>query len=180
MDRKLLVVCGPSGAGLGEIVTKVFAQRADVAAATPVTARKPKAGEVDGVGFWFYDLEGWQALKDSGDLLEAIELAGNDYGTSRRRVEEQFAAGRHVLLNLPVERAARLKANMPEALCVYVAPSDEALLRERFEAAGKSALEVSVRMEQAARQKELASFCDARVASDDPDAAARALCGMLP
>ena len=179
-DRKLLVVCGPSGAGLGEVVSRVFALREDVAAATPVTARKPKAGETDGVGFWFYDLEGWQVLKDSGDLLEAIELAGNDYGTSRRRVEEQFAAGKHVLLNLPVERAARLKASMPEALCVYVAPSDDALLRKRFEAAGRSALEVSVRMEQAARQKELASFCDAVVHSDDPEAAARALCDMLP
>ena len=55
MEKKLLVVCGPSGAGLGEIVAKVFARRADTASATPVTARKPKAGETDGVGFWFYD-----------------------------------------------------------------------------------------------------------------------------
>ena len=180
MEKKLLVVCGPSGAGLGEIVAKVFARRSDTAAATPVTARKPKAGETDGVGFWFYDLEGWQALKDSGELLEAIELAGNDYGTSRRRVEEQFKAGKHVLLNLPVERAARLKANMPEALCVYVAPSSDELLRERFEAAGRSALEVSVRMEQAALQRQAASFCDAVVSSDDLAAAADALCAMLP
>ena len=180
MDKKLLVVCGPSGAGLGEIVTMVFARRSDVAAATPVTARKPKAGEQDGVGFWFYDLDGWNALKESGDLLEATEFAGNDYGTSRHRVEETLAAGKNVLLNLPVERAEQLKANMPEALCVYVAPSSDALLRARYEAAGKSALEVSVRMEQAALQKARASFCDAGVASDDPAAAAQALCAMLP
>ena len=150
MEKKLLVVCGPSGAGLGEIVKRVFALRPDTAAATPVTARKPKAGETDGVGFWFYDLEGWNALKESGDLLEATEFAGNDYGTSRRRVMEQLEAGKNVLLNLPVDRAAQLKANMPEAVCVYVAPSDDALLRARYEAAGRSALEVSVRMEQAA------------------------------
>ncbi len=180
MGRKLLVVCGPSGAGLGEIVAKVFALREDTAAATPVTARKPKAGERDGVGFWFYDLEGWNALKESGDLLEATEFAGNDYGTSRRRVEELLNAGKNVLLNLPVDRASQLKANMPEAVCVYVAPSDDALLRARYEAAGRSALEISVRMEQAALQRKAASFCDAVVASDDPEAAVQALCALLP
>ena len=180
MEKKLLVVCGPSGAGLGEIVKRVFALRPDTAAATPVTARKPKAGETDGVGFWFYDLEGWNALKESGDLLEATEFAGNDYGTSRRRVTEQLEAGKNVLLNLPVDRAAQLKANMPEAVCVYVAPSSEALLRARWEAAGRSALEVSVRMEQAALQRQAASFCDAVVSSDDLAAAADALCAMLP
>ena len=180
MEKKLLVVCGPSGAGLGEIVAKLFAQREDVAAATPVTARKPKAGEEDGVGFWFYDLEGWQALKDSGDLLETTEFAGNDYGTSRRRVEEQLAAGRNVLLNLSVGRAAQLKANMPEAICVFVAPSSEQALRARYEAAGKSALEIAVRMEQAALEKERAAFCDKVVSSDDADAAVRALGAMLP
>ena len=187
MEKKLLVVCGPSGAGLGEIVKRVFALRPDTAAATPVTARKPKAGETDGVGFWFYDLEGWNALKESGDLLEesgdlleATEFAGNDYGTSRRRVMEQLEAGKNVLLNLPVDRAAQLKANMPEAVCVYVAPSSEALLRARWEAAGRSALEVSVRMEQAALQRQAASFCDAVVSSDDLAAAADALCAMLP
>ena len=104
MQKKCLVVCGPSGAGLGEIVKRVFALRSDVAAVTPVTARKPKAGEQDGVGFWFYDLEGWNALKESGDLLEATEFAGNDYGTSRRLVNAALEQGHNVLLNLPVER----------------------------------------------------------------------------
>ena len=130
---KLTVLSGPSGAGLGEIVTALFARRKDLCAVTPVTARKMKAGEVDGVGFYFYDLEGWNALKESGDLLEATEFAGNDYGTSRRLVEEQLAAGRHVLLNLSVERAAQVKHNMPGAVCVYIEPSP-AVLRERFRA----------------------------------------------
>ena len=45
MQKKCLVVCGPSGAGLGEIVKRVFALRSDMSAVTPVTARKPKARE---------------------------------------------------------------------------------------------------------------------------------------
>ena len=135
MSKKLYVVSGPSGAGIADIVAAVFARREDVVAVVPVTARKRKAGEVDGVGFYFYDLEGWNALKESGDLLEATEFAGNDYGTSRRLVAEQLAAGKNVMINLDVARAAQIKQNMPEAVCVYIEPSPAVLRSSPAEAA---------------------------------------------
>ena len=174
MSKKLYVVSGPSGAGISDIAAAVFAAREDVCAVTPVTARKMKAGEQDGVGFFFYDLEGWNALKESGDLLEATEFAGNDYGTSRRLVEEKLSAGKHVLLTLEVERAAQLKQNMPEAVCVYVEPSP-AVLRSRYEAIARSPFEVSVRLQEADRQRALSAFCDARIESDDLKEAIREL-----
>lgn len=175
---KLLVLTGPSGAGLGEIVTALFARRSGLRSVTPVTARKRKNGEQDGVGFYFYDLEGWNALRESGDLLEATEFAGNDYGTSRRLVLEQLEAGHDVLLNLPVERAAQLKKNMPEALCAYVEPS-EPVLEQRYRAIARSEFELRVRLEQAEKERALSGFCDLRVNSDDLDAAAGELLKRL-
>ena len=77
-----------------------------------------------------------------------------------------------------LERAARLKKNMPEALCVYVEPSPEEL-RRRYQALSHSALELSVRLETAERQRALSDFCDARVCSDDADAALRELEAIL-
>ena len=174
----LLVLSGPSGAGIGEVLNALFAQRDDVGTVTPLTARKMKVGEQNGVGFFFYDLEGWKALKEAGGLLETTEFAGNDYGTSRRLVEEQLAAGRHVLLNLSVERAAQVKANMPEAVCVYVEPSP-AVLCERCRRIAHSELELSVRLETAERQRALADFCDRFVCSDDIAAAAAELGALL-
>ena len=92
---KLYVLSGPSGAGLGEIVTALFARRKDLCAVTPITARKMKAGEVDGVGFYFYDLEGWNALKESGDLLEATEQrAAEPAGGAGQTAEGEHAPGR--------------------------------------------------------------------------------------
>lgn len=178
MSKKLYVITGPSGAGIREIAAAVFARREDLAAPIPVTARKMKPGEEDGVGFFFYDLEGWNALKETGDLLESIEFAGNDYGTSRRRVEARFAEGKNALLELGVERAAQLKRNMPEAVCVYVEPS-EAVLSERYRALSHSALELSLRIETAARERAASGFCDARICSDDLDAAADALDALI-
>ena len=178
MSGKLLVVSGPSGAGIREIVGSVLERRQDIGAVVPVTARKMKAGEQDGVGFYFYDLEGWSALKESGDLLECTEFAGNDYGTSRRLVKEQLENGKHVILSLEPERAAQLKQNMPEAIWVAMAPSAP-VLEERYRALSRSAVELSVRLEQAGRQQALLEGCDTRICSDDPVAAARALEALL-
>lgn len=175
---KLTVLSGPSGAGLGEIVAALFARQPSLCAVTPVTARKMKAGEVDGVGFYFYDLEGWNALKESGDLLETTEFAGNDYGTSRKLVMAALEQGRDVLLNLPVERAKQLKANMPEAVCLYVEPS-EAVLKARYEAIARSRFELSVRLEQAEKERALSSFCDKRICSDDADKAVEEILGEM-
>lgn len=175
MMKKLFVVSGPSGAGLKEIVSRVLENRDDIGAVVPVTARKMKEGERDGVGFFFYDLDGWKALEESGDLLEHTEFAGNDYGTSRRLVQEQLDAGKNVVLNLEPERAARLKANMPEAVCVYVEPSDPAILRQRYEKTARSRFEVSARMELAEKQRAISDFCDLRICSDDPAQAVREL-----
>ena len=176
--KKLFVVSGPSGAGLGSIVSAVFSKRADTGTVIPVTARKMKEGERDGVGFFFFDLEGWNKLRETGDLLESTELAGNDYGTSRKLVEEKLHE-KNVLLNLEIERAAQLKKNMPEAVCVYVEPSTMELLKERYAKTARSSFELKARMDLALQQRGLSAFCDYRLASDDPDNAANQLCDLI-
>ena len=178
MSKKLFVLSGPSGAGIREIAAAVFAMREDVRAVTPVTARKMKEGEVNGVGFWFYDLDGWKALKEAGDLLETTEFAGNDYGTSRALVQQVLDGGSHALLTLEVERAAQIKRNMPEAVCVYIEPSP-AVLEERYRALSRSRFEEPVRLQEAERQRALSAFCDVRLSSDDEEKTARELCELI-
>ena len=149
MTPKLIVVSGPSAVGIGEIVAALFARVPGLVPVVPVTARKMKEGERDGVGFFFFELEGWEEMKRSGDLLETTEFAGNDYGTSRKLVEEQFAQGNSVLMERELDRAAQIKRSMPEAICVYVEPSEK-VLEERLKAVSRSTLELSLRLQTAA------------------------------
>ena len=178
MREKLIVISGPSGAGIGEIVAALFARVDRLRPVVPVTARKMKEGERDGVGFFFFELEGWEAMKASGDLLETTEFAGNDYGTSRKLVEEQFAKGNSVLMERELDRAAQIKRNMPTAICVYVEPTAK-VLEERLRAVSRSELELSLRLQTAERMRAQSAFCDRHVCSDDPDAAVREIAGLL-
>ena len=132
-----------------------------------------KDGEQDGGSFFFYDLDGWNAMKESGDLLEATELAGNDYGTSRTLVKNALREGKHVLLMLEPERAAQVKQNMPEACCLYVEPSDSEELRARYSEKARNSYELTARMELAAEQRAASGYCDFRVDSTDPAEAVR-------
>ena len=89
-----------------------------------------------------------------------------------------LAQGHDVLLNLPVERAKQLKANMPEAVCLYVEPS-AAELQARYEAIARSRFELSVRLEQAEKERALSTFCDKRICSDDADKAVEEILGEM-
>ena len=179
VQGRLFVISGPSGAGLNEIVGKVIDSRGDIGRVVPVTARKMKAGEVNGESFWFYDLEQWEEMKTSGDMLECTEFAGNDYGTSRRLVKEQLDAGKNVVLMLETERAAMLNKNMPEAICVYMEPSDPEKLRSIYEKSARSPVEVDVRMRHADEQRRISLFCEKRIFTDDPDLAAAELNALI-
>ena len=168
---KLIVITGPFGAGLKDIVAEILDSRTDFTTVTPVTARKMKDGEQNGVSFFCYDLDGWNAMKVSGDLLEVTELAGNDYGTSRALVEDALRSGKHVLLMLEPERAAQVRKNMPEAVCLYVEPADPAQLRARYAETARNSYELTARMELAAEQRAESGYCDARIDSTDPASA---------
>ena len=176
---RLFVVSGPSGAGIGDIMKNTIENRNDIGFITPVTARKMKAGEENGKGFFFYDLEGWDALIAEGDLLEQTEFAGNDYGTSRKQVVEQTSQGKNVLLNLELPRAEQIKKNMPESVCIFVIPKDRGVLEERYTATARNRYEVPIRMEEAERQVEQSSFCDYIVYSDDVDRAVKELSQIM-
>ena len=171
-ERKLIVITGPSGAGLKDIVADILQGRDDILTVLPITSRKMKDGEKDGVNFLFFDLEVWNELKETGDLLEATELAGNDYGTSRRLVLQQLESGKHVLLSVEPERAEQVKKNMPEAVCIYVEPSDPEVLRSRYAESARNTFELTARMALAAEQRAASGYCDMHVDSDDPASAA--------
>ena len=176
---RLFVVSGPSGAGIGEVMKKTIENRGDIGFILPVTARKMKDGEENGVGFYFYDLEGWDALVAEGDLLEHTEFAGNDYGTSRKQVLAQTDQGNNVLLNLELDRAAQIKHNMPEAVCIIMIPQSREELEYRYQATARNRFEVPIRMGEAQRQVKDSSFCDYIVYSDDLDAAATELSQIM-
>lgn len=65
-----------------------------------MTTRSPRAGEVDGVDYFFKSREEFEDLIEQGKLLEYAEFVGNYYGTPVDYVRETTLKGKDVFWKL--------------------------------------------------------------------------------
>jgi guanylate kinase len=87
------------------------------------TTRPPRPGEIEGVHYRFVSDEQFDALVAADELLEWAVVHGRyRYGTPRRPVLDQLAAGRPALLEIDLQGARQVRARMPEARFVFLAP----------------------------------------------------------
>lgn len=115
------------------------------------TTRAPRPGEVHGVNYFFVSDEEFDALVAEGRLLEWATFAGHRYGTPRAPVEARLAAGTPTLLEIDLQGARQVRAVMPEALLVFLAPPSWEELVRRLTGRGTEAPEVVARRLAAAR-----------------------------
>jgi guanylate kinase len=149
--RRLTVLSGPSGVGKSTVVAEFRRTHPQVWLSVSVTTRAPRPGEVHGVQYFFVDDAGFDRLVAEGELLEWAEFAGNRYGTPRKPVEERLAAGVPTLLEIDLQGARQVRAAMPEARLVFLAPPSWDELVRRLTGRGTEAPEVIERRLQAAK-----------------------------
>jgi len=148
---RLVVLSGPSGVGKSTVVQRLRQQRPDVWLSVSATTRAPRPGETDGVEYHFVTPQRFDELVASGGMLEWAEFAGNRYGTPRRPVEERLAEGLPVLLEIELQGARQVRAAMPEALLVFLAPPSWDDLVSRLVGRGTEAPDVVERRLATAR-----------------------------
>ena len=67
-----------------------------------------------------------------GEFVEHADYAGRSYGTLRSELEDRLRAGRPVVLEIEVQGARQVRAAMPAAVQVFIAPPSLAALRTRL------------------------------------------------
>jgi guanylate kinase len=112
-----------------------------LALSTSATTRGPRGGERDGVDYHFLTREEFAGRAEANEFLEHAAYSGNRYGTLRSEVERRLAAGESVLLEIEVQGARQVRAAMPEAVLVFIAPPSAEALRERLEGRGTDSRE---------------------------------------
>jgi guanylate kinase len=170
---KLIVVSGPSGAGKSTVIARLMREDPDVVFSVSATTRPPREGEIDGKSYFFVTREKFQSMVENGELLEHAEYVGNCYGTPKAPVLASLKTGKSVLFDIEVQGAAQIKAQCPEAILIFVVPSDFSQIEKRLRARGTDSEEkIQGRLMQARRECERATNYDYVVLNDDPDRAA--------
>lgn len=102
-----------------------------------MTTRPPRAGEVDGQSYHFVGREQFLELQEAGELLEwAVVHGTNYYGTPRQPVLAALERGQHVVLEIDLQGARQVKANLPEAKLVFLTPPSWEELVKRLQGRG--------------------------------------------
>jgi guanylate kinase len=173
------VLSGPSGVGKGTVIAAVRRRHPDVWLSVSVTTRPPRSGEVDGVHYHFVDDAEFARLVDAGELLEYARYAGASYGTPRRPVQERLAAGVPAVLEIELQGARQVKAAMPEAQLVFLAPPSFDELARRLTGRGTEDPErVRRRLDVARIEIAAEDEFDVVVVNDDVEAAADRLVAL--
>lgn len=150
---RVVVLSGPSAVGKSTVVGCLRERVVDLHFSVSVTTRTPRPGEMDGVHYHFVSTERFQQLIDRGALLEWADIHGGLHrsGTPAQPVFDAVAAGKPVLIEVDLAGARAVKAAMPEAVTVFLAPPSWAALESRLVGRGTETPEVMRRRLSTAR-----------------------------
>jgi len=154
-SAKVFVITGPSGVGKGTLIRGLLERVSGLELSVSATTRAPRPGEVDGVDYHFLTPDEFDARVAAGDFVEHATYSGNRYGTLRSELERPLAKGEGVVLEIEVQGARQVRAAIPEALAVFIAPPSREALRARLLSRGTDSSEqVDARLQTAVRELE--------------------------
>jgi guanylate kinase len=180
MPSRLTVLSGPSGVGKGTVVAAVRRLFPHVWVSVSCTTRFPRPGEREGREYHFVTRTEFARMVEAGELLEHAEYAGNLYGTPRAPVQQHLADGDVALLEIELQGARQVRAAMPDAFLVFLAPPSWAELERRLSGRGTEASEhITARLAQARIELAAEQEFDAVVVNDDVGRAAAQLVDLM-
>ena len=162
---RLFVVSGPSGVGKSTILRRLVARVPGLAFAVSHTTRPQRAGEVNGSDYHFVSEDRFHRMMEAGAFVEWAVVHNHRYGTSK----EALRAGGDddLLIEVDVQGADALRAEIPEAVTVFIEPPAFADLEARLAGRGReSGPEVESRLRTARAEMPRAASYDHRITND--------------
>lgn len=176
----LIVVSGPSGAGKGTVLAHAIAQYPNLRYSVSVTTRAPRAGEVDGVNYYFKTLDEYQQMLHDDAFLEHQCVYGNCYGTPKQQVVDMLEQGYDVVLEIDVKGALDIKNRYPDAVMIFLSPTSRKTIEERLRArASESEEQLQIRIHAAIDEIKQAVFYDYIVVNEDAQRGAEDIIAII-
>ena len=169
----LIVVSGPAGVGKGTVDAALMAKHPEIKMSVSATTRAPRPGEIEGVHYFFRTKEEFDRMIEENAFLEYMHVFGmNYYGTPRAFVEAEREKGNHVILEIDVQGALKVKEACPDAVMVFIAPPSLKILKERLVGRGTETQEsIDVRTATALEELKMLPKYDYMVINDVVDEA---------
>jgi guanylate kinase len=165
---RLIVLTGPSGVGKGTLLQALLQRHPDLKLSISATTRSPRTGEIDGMNYYFITRQQFDLMVSENEFIEWAEFANNCYGTPKRSVEEQLAAGEWVILEIELEGARQVRQSFPEAIRIFILPPSIQELESRIRGRGQDSDDaIDRRLQRAKAEIDAANEFDVQIINDE-------------
>jgi guanylate kinase len=168
-EGQLVVLSGPSGVGKSTLLRRLLTDFSSLVPSISATTRPPRTGEKPGVDYHFLSPKEFETAKKAARFIECCQVYGREYwyGTLEDEVTPRLTHGKWVILEIDVEGTLSILERYPQAVTIFVEPSDPAHLEERLRGRGTESPEaIQRRLEVAHRELRQSGHYRHRVVND--------------
>lgn len=175
---------GPSGVGKGTLRQMIMENKElNLYFSVSLTTRLPRAGEQDGVDYYFVSEEKFKEDLANGNLLESNYFVSHYYGTPKDKTEEMRNKGVNVLLEIDVNGARQVMDNCGEddkPLSFFILPPSLEALEARIRGRRSEPEDViQERLSKAKREMSESVHYTHSVVNDNLDVAAEEIISFI-
>lgn len=138
MVGRPIVVSGPSGTGKSTLLKRLMGEYPDkFGFSISNTTRNPRAGEKDGIDYYFVTVERFRKMIDQKEFIEWAQFSGNYYGTSIAAVKHVAdVLKRTCILDIDMQGVKSVKNTDLNARYLFLSPPSIEELKRRLESRG--------------------------------------------
>ena len=169
-QHKALLFSAPSGSGKTTIIRELLKRFDCFEFAISATSRQPRAGEQDGVDYYYLTPDAFRQRVANGDFLEWEEVYTDMlYGTLKSEIDRIWNNGHIIIFDVDVKGGMNIKRYFgDDALALFVMPPSIEVLRQRLQGRGtESADSIAKRLARSEVELQLAPQFDLTIVNDD-------------
>lgn len=121
----LIVISGPSGVGKDAVLKSLQKRQLGLHFVVTMTSRAPRNGEVHGEDYFFVSREKFEALIKQDEFIEYAVVYQDYKGIPKSQIREALDSKRDVILRVDVQGAKSLRKLCPEAVLIFLIPTDQ-------------------------------------------------------
>jgi guanylate kinase len=182
LQDKIVIITAPSGSGKTTLVKRLLGACPELAFSVSACTRLPRAGEVHGKDYYFYDADYFKKLIAENAFVEwEMVYSGKYYGTLRSELQRIWEMGKAPLVEIDVQGALAIREQYPSrSITIFIeAPSLE-ILRERLRLRGtETEHTLQERIEKAAYELSFAPRFDYVIINEHIDVATTELVTLV-
>jgi guanylate kinase len=182
MERKLVIISAPSGAGKTTIVKHLLDSGLDLAFSISATTRPLRGNETEGQDYFFLTVSEFKKKVENNEFVEWEEVYKDQfYGTLKSELEGIWAKGNYVIFDVDAKGGINLKKKFgTDAIAIFVMPpSVEELENRLIKRATDSPGKIKMRVEKAREEMKLADEFDNVIVNHQLDQAKKMALEMV-